>query len=45
MQNCTSKMLLGKIGMALNTNWFDPATDTVEDIEAQERVLQFMASL
>ncbi|ERL86195.1 hypothetical protein D910_03607 [Dendroctonus ponderosae] len=34
----------GKVGMALNTNWFDPTTDTAEDIEAQERVLQFMAS-
>lgn len=32
----------GQIGISLVTNWYEPATDTTEDLEAQERVFQFI---
>lgn len=32
----------GQIGISLVTNWYEPATDTTEDLEAQERAFQFI---
>lgn len=34
----------GAVGMVCNTDWFEPATDTPEDVEASERMLQFTVS-
>jgi lactase-phlorizin hydrolase len=31
----------GVVGVTLNTNWNEPATDKPEDIEAAERAMQF----
>lgn len=35
----------GQVGIALVTNWFEPATNTTEDLEARERVLEFVVNL
>ncbi|XP_057373386.1 lactase/phlorizin hydrolase-like [Daphnia carinata] len=32
----------GKVGIALNVNWYSPATDLTADADAAERALQFM---
>jgi len=31
----------GVVGITLNTNWNEPASDSAEDIEAAERAMQF----
>ncbi|XP_050305714.1 myrosinase 1-like [Anthonomus grandis grandis] len=31
----------GKVSIVLNTNWFEPNSTSTEDLDAQERVLQF----
>lgn len=33
---------VGKVGIALNINWYSPATDLTADADAAERALQFM---
>ncbi|CAH1115641.1 unnamed protein product [Psylliodes chrysocephalus] len=32
----------GKVGIVLNSNWFEPETDSAEDLEASERTMQFI---
>ncbi|XP_072385137.1 myrosinase 1-like [Diabrotica undecimpunctata] len=32
----------GKVGMVLNSNWFEPESDKPEDLEASERSMQFI---
>jgi len=31
----------GKVGITLNCDWFEPASNNAEDIEASERAMQF----
>ncbi|CAG9836763.1 unnamed protein product [Diabrotica balteata] len=33
---------VGKVGMVLNSNWFEPESDKPEDLEASERSMQFI---
>ncbi len=35
-------MRIGKVGIALNINWFFPGSDQIADADAAERALQFM---
>ena len=35
-------MCIGKVGIALNINWFFPGSDQIADADAAERALQFM---
>nr|AHZ59663.1 glycoside hydrolase family 1 [Phyllotreta striolata] len=32
----------GKVGIVLNSNWFEPETNSTEDLEASERTMQFI---
>lgn len=37
-----SSVYTGKVGIALNINWYQPGSDLMDDIEAAERALEFM---
>lgn len=42
---CTEILFLGKVGMVLNTEYFQPASNKTEDIVAAENALQFTVRL